>query len=354
MIKTNYTVSELNLPKNLLKMPVEYQKKTKSQLEAKFVNILSRIKKNIYEISFHEKEFAYNFNLSNRIILLKKYNCFFDFYFLEIYSKYRINQDVTIELSDNKIEQILSKLDAISLLDLKYFYNEWNEKIIENEKNHGNSNLKSYIKGETKDQLKLYIKEQKTNNNHPTFTDDILNSDYCKLVLHSKWVYLISEKIIDTYETKLNYYMLKLNNSEIRFTIKSLVHILIRHYSPLSKIAKKYKNEEECSNHNENVPFEKIHLQLENIFNEIDNSKILKDIDLFKNLESERKKLDFKFKGQKYRVWFFLNPNKNEKGNLVFKEIDTFYPLTKQTDIDELSKKIKKINNDLYLYIENE
>ena len=149
-----------------------------------------------------------------------------------------------------------------------------------------------------------------------------------------------------------------LNEIKIRFTITSLVHILIRHYGPLSKIAKSYKNEEECSNHNKNVHFAEIHIILETIFNNIDNSKILNNHYVEKLLKTKLDKekfISFEYKKTIYKVYFRTNKNENESKKIPFNEIATFFPLTKKDDLIKLNDNFKreKINDELYLFIKN-
>lgn len=359
---------DTNLLKKILYMPKGiYNNMTESEKQL-IGNIIENLKNKIKfklekkeELSFTKKYFLYNF--SNRIgknELVKEYSEFFeDFSFLELYSKYRteIESNHKVYVDTNGLDQVHlnNHFANLDLNDLEYFFNEWKNEVITNDNLYrdpktNKNKLINILKTEAKNQIDEYKIDLK-DKNQTLDTGYNLNSEYTMFVLHSKFIYLLCNKTKETFNINNSYNKLILNNSEVRFTEMSLVHILIRHYSPISKISNKNIMK---SNHIEDFPEEKIHLQLENIFNEIDNSKILKNIDLFKNLEYDRKKLDFKFKGLKYRVWFYLNPNKNEKGNVVFKEIDTFYPLTKQTDIGKLSKKIKKINNDLFIYIENE
>ncbi len=165
---------------------------------------------------------------------------------------------------------------------------------------------------------------------------------------------LISKKIVETYKNGKNYYELNLNNVACRFTLDSLVHILIRHYSYLSKIAESYKDKVNCSNHNKNVPFEEIHIILENIFKVIDDSQNIITNTFVKNIVIENQQITFKFKESIYRVWFSLNKNKNESGQIPFIEIESFYPLTRKADLKTLNSdyRIMKINNDLSVYTE--
>lgn len=324
MTKKNYRIDELQIPKNYEKMPLIDQQKIATDFNEKKEVILNRLKINSKNVALHEKEFLY-FKENKNILLNDYYEIFKDFYFVNLYEKYRTNLEtehkVHVDFNGLDLEILNNHFSNLDLNDIEKFFNEWKKNVINNPKNHGKSDLPNSIKKEIKKQLDKYYEEDENKSKKLTDATFKLNCEYCLLILHSKWVYLLTEKIIATYNNYENYYELNLNENKIRFTITSLVHILIRHYGLTSKIAKSYKDEEECSNHNKNVHFEEIHIILETIFNEINNSKILKNSyieNLLKTKRDEDKFISFQYKETIYKAYFKINKNENESKKNTF------------------------------------
>ncbi len=346
MIKKNYTIDELQIPENL---------------EKKYENILNKIEKG-QATFFFEKEFLYEtFRYKNNLLLKNHFEIFKDFYFLELHMKYRINLEnehrVPHYINSSDQEIINNHLSKLDLNDLEDFFNEWNNDVINNDNLSSdimtNTNkLINELKSEAKFQIKNFIKEYEDVNLNYN-----LNSKYTMFVLYSKYIYLLCVKIKETFHEGKHYQSLIIANEEVRFTEMSLVHTLIRHYSPLSKIS--HKNIIK-SNHIEDFQPEEIHFQLDNIFKKIEKSNILKNIDFFKhfhsNIKPENKDINFQYKRNIYRVWISLNLNVNESGRVPFKEVETFHPLDNEDDLRILHSNFKKIriNNDLYLYVESQ
>jgi hypothetical protein len=357
MTKENYTIDYLeNLTQEYLMNLTEIE-------QQKLVNNMIRQSSLIYAklgnkvpLSYSEKELLYDYSrikipISKSELLEKFPEIFEDFYFLELYERYRtyLENDLKVPVVITQIEsKYIKPLNQEENEILENFRNEWKTDVLE--VNNGKPGLESRIKKEVKRELELYFKENE--NISKKTTPIIKDSDRFIQVLHSKWVYLLSKKIIESYENKLDFYILKLNNTTIKFTPESLIHILYKHYCPVSKIAKKYKDELECSHHNQNVDYEKIHIILEYIFNLIDNSSVI-NFNLFEKLTSTNEiEINFQYKSDIYSVWISLNLNEN--GNKEpFNEIATFYRLTNYGDINKLKRNFtkQKINDELYFYV---
>ena len=318
-------------------------------------NIIAKKLNEETPLTFDEREFFYNFYeyLEKEYLTSIYPELFSDFYFLELYFKYRLtlknDYSINYHIDENDKFFVNKHLNNLDLNQLAFFYDEWNLNIITNENLYKEEDkLKNEIKKEVKNQIPKYNKN--TLNRIPIFNFNPTSS-YTMLILHSKFVYLLCIKIIETFNTKNNFHKLILNKTEIRFTQISLVHILIRHYSPLSKISEHYINK---SNHELDFPPEQIHLQLEKIFSDIDNSTLVNNIRLFENLRDKKNtQINFQFKDNTYKVWVSLNQNQNQKGGIPYKQIETFHPLDDENELKtmKLNFKKEKINDELYLYI---
>ncbi len=260
---------------------------------------------------------------------------------------------VSVEIKVFEKEILNNYYSKIDLNDLEDYFKEWEENVIKNDNLiKDNNKLKDAIKREAKIQIKDYSNDLREKNQILN-TDYNLNSDYTMFVLYSKYIYLLCSRIKEIFESEKLYHPMIIANNEIRFTEKSLVHILIRHYSPLSKISKEniFK-----SNHKDDFPPEQIHLQLENIFKNIEDSEIIRNNIYFKDWDINKKPLNeditFQFKGQIFRVWISLNLNKSGSGQIAFNEIETFHPLDDPEDLKKLKLNYTKlrINENLYFY----
>ena len=257
---------------------------------------------------------------------------------------------IKYQIDENDKFFVNKHLNSLDLNQLGFFYDEWNLNVINNKNLYKEEDkLKNELKKEVNNQIPKYNKNS-LNSRTPNLNYNPTSS-YTMLILHSKFVYLLCIGIIETFNTINNFHKLILNNTEIRFTQMCLVHILLRHYSPLSKISEHIIKK---SNHELDFPPEHIHLQLEKIFNDINNSSVVNNINLFENLDYKKNtQINFQFKGNTYRVWVSLNQNQNEKGSVSFKQIETFHLLDDEIELNKMKSNFKKekINDELYLYV---
>ena len=359
----DYTIDYLGClnEENFMNLQEIEKQKLLDDLDAKHVEIYQKILHK--ELTTNdENQFLYNTsrvgNSEKKIELLMKFpDIFKDYHFLELNDCYRNTQANIhkLEVDLNEKERKIIDNHFIRLrLELPFtriFFTDWIDRVIKNDNLHKEQNkLKNEIKKETNNQIRDY--ESDLSKNFKTLnTNYSLESSYTMLILHSKFVYLLCIRIIETFNTNNNFHKLILNNTEIRFTQMCLVHILIRHYSPLSKISEHIIKK---SNHELDFPPEHIHLQLEKIFNDINNSSVVNNINLFENLDYKKNtQINFQFKGNTYRVWVSLNQNQNEKGSVSFKQIETFHLLDDEIELNKMKSKFKKekINDELYLYV---
>lgn len=361
MMTKDYTIDELknSTPNENFKfLPYGEQQKIMYNLHLVCENIKSRIENNKIT-TFYEKEHLYTFSLNiDKTELVEKYPEYFqDFHFLELHSKYRntLKNKRKVDVKELDAEIINNHFLNLDLNNLEEFFNEWNKDVINNDNlsndvKTNKNKLINELKREAKIQIKDYAKDLK---DETLNTDYKLNSDYTMFILYTKFIYLLCSKIKEIFEIEKPYHTMIINKQKIRFTEMSLVHILIRHYSPLSKISQKNILK---SNHKDDIPTEEIHLQLENIFKNIEDSDIIRDNIYFKEWDINKKPLNeditFQFKGQIYRVWISLNLNKSERGQIAFKEIETFHPLDDAEDLKKLKSNYTKlrINENLYFY----
>ena len=339
-----------------LDLPMNGQQKIRNIIILRKENILRKIENTTF-LTYEEKEFFYkNSNDIAKNYLTADYpQIFDDLYFLELQAKYRLTLKNKHAINCDIMEQdkfcINNHLASLDMKRLEFFFTDWIDQVIKNDNLHKEQNkLKNEIKKETNNQIRDY--ESDLSKNFKTLnTNYSLESSYTMLILHSKFVYLLCIRIIETFNTNNNFHKLILNNTEIRFTQMCLVHILIRHYSPLSKISEHIIKK---SNHELDFPPEHIHLQLEKIFNDINNSSVVNNINLFENLDYKKNtQINFQFKGNTYRVWVSLNQNQNEKGSVSFKQIETFHLLDDEIELNKMKSNFKKekINDELYLYV---
>ena len=137
-------------------------------------------------------------------------------------------------------------------------------------------------------------------------------------------------------DIKANYYSVWLNGQEIFFDFKACTHILARHFAHGKKA---YKADQD---HFYSVfdPFH-LHLDLEQIFKAIDQSGLYTK-DALQNITIRKKE-------QLYKI---ITRDHNY-GSFIKKRIVTFYPLSKISELSNLSRnyKEKKITDDLFVFV---
>lgn len=160
-----------------------------------------------------------------------------------------------------------------------------------------------------------------------------------KLILQSKFIYLLVKSVIENKESQD--FEIPFSNETIEFTIYSLIHIISRHYGQPIK-----QNDDKTYHYDHFFPTE-LHIDLRNILLEIDKLKLI-DINKTDNII-------FKFKGVNYRLYIQkrFKQIKGIKGNIKIFRVQTFYPLYSDESIEMLNNDYveNKISNNLSVYI---
>jgi len=159
-----------------------------------------------------------------------------------------------------------------------------------------------------------------------------------KLILQSKFIYLLVKSVIENNESQD--FEIPFSNEIIEFTIYSLVHIISRHYAQPIK-----QNDDKTYHYDHFFPTE-LHIDLRNILLEIDKLNLI-------NI-NQKDNIIFKFKGVNYRLYIQKRYKqiKGVKGNIQIFRVQTFYPLYSEENLEMLKNHYteNKINDDLTLY----
>ena len=205
--------------------------------------------------------------------------------------------------------------------DLEYLYckaDEW-ETIIQ--KNNHSEQLTQQISAETRTELKNL-------DNQPEF----VNIQFAKgsfrylfkkrsILLQSKYIYCIA----------------------LEFNEYSLIHILNRHYSEMTK---QYSSNK--SFHNEDFIPRILSVQIRDILRDIDNSKVLASKSI--------NKIAFQFHNVDYLLWTSEEiKSVKGKGNLKYRRLNTFYPVSDKNELEKLKTEciLTNISNTISVYVPN-
>ncbi len=291
-------------------------------------------------LSEHEKNFfCKGVQLSKlNVGILEDYYCCKNYKFKYIYLCYFYDlAGGSIFYKRNRAE--IYKVEQIEAeIDLKYLYTtaeDW--KLIIQKTNHKDKVLQE-ISIETRKGLKEL-------SNLP----EVLNGFWRKgsnhyilmereILLSLKFIYCIVIEVFETIE--LNDLILKVNSIKIEFNEYSLIHILNRHFSAITKAYDTKK-----SFHNEQFKPRIIISQIKEILTQIDNSQFLKN--------STIDKIGFRQNGIDYLIWT-KEKNRSIKGiNEIYRRLETFYIVTDENEKIKLVSdyNLKTVNNFLSVYV---
>lgn len=159
-----------------------------------------------------------------------------------------------------------------------------------------------------------------------------------KTLLQSKYIYHKALKMFERFDNED--FVINLNGQDIEIDEASIVHIMNRHYSQITK-ANPTK-----SFHNEDFEPQYLNKQLKEIFHSIDSSG------LYKGQQIDR--IAFKYRGTNYVIWIKKRTKQIKgKGNIEFHHLETFYPLDDEVELRNVEKDFtfKTINDMLGVYI---
>ena len=242
---------------------------------------------------------------------------------------YKINGMKINKVSSNEVQQELRYLCDTS--------DNW--ELVVQKVNHSEKLLQE-ISTETRNELKNLSNLSEFTNG--PFIKDSFKYIFKKraILLQSKYIYCIALEILETLNP--SDMILEINSCQIEFNEFSLVHILNRHFA---EIAKQYDTQK--SFHNESFKPRILSVQLKEILREIDSSELLSG----KPLD----KIAFQQNGIDYIIYTREREKavKGKKGNIIFRRLETFFPISDTTEKDKLisNNELKKINQTLSAYV---
>lgn len=325
-----YTIDELKLKDS----SDEEQARTRTIFE----NIKERAN-NKELISEHEKEF---FCMGVRLSKIEEdgkiedYSCCDNYKFGHLYLSYF--HDLSGNGNYEKIRGVeIYKVGVLEKRrDIEYLSkiaSRW-EAVIK-ETNHNEEVLKQISK-ETRSELRELDKNKGSLIHRKAKERHALNKK--RILLQSKYIYIKSLLFFERFQD--DDLILELNSQIIEINEYSIIHILSRHFS---EITKQNPNK---SYHKEDIDPSFLNIQLKEIIEKIDETKFLDG--------KEINSVYFKYKGTIYVIWI----NKRIKqiagqGNVSYNRLETFYPVGNQVDIESLRIEYTyhQINDDIGVYV---
>lgn len=327
-----YSIDELNL------------KDSSEEEQIRTRKIFDNIKErsiNEQFISEHEKDF---FCLGVKLSLLddgkiEDYPCCDSYKFKMIYLSYfhdlsgngeyeKVKGKTIYKVEKNECDKDITYLSQVA--------SKWLDVI--NVTNHSNELLKQISK-ETREELK----EVEKNKGMLIFRRDKEQYKLNKrrILLQSKYIYCTALLIFEMFDNKD--FIFSINGQDIEINEYSIVHILNRHFSEITK------QKPDKSYHGKDIRPKYLNKQLKDIITIIDSSGLLKDKDI--------KNINFRYKGINYAIWINkrIKQVKN-KGNVEYNRLETFYPIENQDELKklEVESEYYQINEDIGIYIKKD
>jgi hypothetical protein len=160
------------------------------------------------------------------------------------------------------------------------------------------------------------------------------------VLLQNKYIYCKSLELFEQFDP--SDFVLRLNGNEIEITESTIIHVLARHFSQITKQFSTSK-----SFHNEDFKPDYLTTNLQNIFNLIDEAAI--------TLLPTRC-IYFLFRNRKYALWISDKTKAVKgKGEVRYLRIETFYPLEDQFVLDKISAegKFHSLNPEVSIYLKD-
>ncbi|WP_294733874.1 hypothetical protein [uncultured Flavobacterium sp.] len=153
----------------------------------------------------------------------------------------------------------------------------------------------------------------------------------CKIILHSKFVYLLVKSIIENNNNED--FKIPFSNEVVEFTLYSLVHIVNRHY------AEQIKNNPNKTYHYENFYPKELHVDLKNILIKIDEFELI-------NLDKTDNVI-FKSNNVVYKLYIHKRYKQVKgQGNVKIYRIQTFYPIYSNIEKQKISEHYREVSVD--------
>ncbi len=303
--------------------------------------IFENIKKRCQDgesVSEHEKDF---FGLGVKLSLkddgkIEDYSCCDNYKFKMIYLSYfhdlsgrgkyeKVRGKTIYDVGEKEKNRDISYLSQVA--------NSWQNVI--NTTNHSNELLK-HISKETREELK----EVEKNKGMLIFRRDKERYQLNKkrILLQSKYIYCTALLIFEMFDNKD--FILNLNSQDIEINEYSIIHILNRHFSEITKqnFNKSY--------HGEDFKPKYLNKQLKEIITIIDESKVLDGKDI--------NNVNFRYKEKDYAIWINKRTKQEKgKGNIEYNRLETFYPIEDKEEIKKISDNFNyhQINDDIGVYV---
>jgi|ERR1035437_80866 hypothetical protein len=204
----------------------------------------------------------------------------------------------------------------------KKLVNDWTD-------DFNKDSLLKFVKVETKKELKILSRE----NSNISILD--LEDKKFQILAWSKYRFIMVKKIFEK-NIKSNEYKLSLNGQEIVFGYDSLYHIYTGHFGLMMKPYNSQK-----SHFFKDFPHSEIHSKLENIFIEIDKSKLYS--------KNAIEAIHLRYNGSIYKIFC---KKEVEKINSKYR-LTSFFPVEYEQLLKELKIKFeeKRINNNLSIFV---
>ena len=207
---------------------------------------------------------------------------------------------------------------------------EWQKEVF---KNNHTDQLMQIASKETRDELNNLRKKYTAL--HRNFSSVEYGRRKFKLIEWARYRYIVIKEVFDLI-IKSDHYKLYLNGQEIIFNYYSLTHIMTRHYG---HIMKTYETDK--SHFTQDVYYEEVHLELENIFKEIDNSN------LYKN--NSVKEVNIRLNGNLYKIFCEFETI----GSTKKLRLNSFFPIQNSKMLERLKKEFeeKVLSNTVSVFV---
>lgn len=211
--------------------------------------------------------------------------------------------------------------------DLKYMIQkaeEWKSLIVKS--SHSDQLLQQSAK-EARNEIKAL-------NNLPEIENDPFAKGKFKyrykkwaILLQSKYLFHLAQEILETNSNRP--FVLIIGGHNIELNEFSIIHILNRHYSQITKQFDSRK-----SFHSEDFKPRFLGNELQDIFNRIEHHL---------SNEFDPSKIVFDFNNQTYEIWTSIEvKGVKGKGMVKYRRLNTFYPVTDKTELDKIYRDYKK------------
>ena len=159
-----------------------------------------------------------------------------------------------------------------------------------------------------------------------------------RILLQSKYIYCTALLIFEIFDNKD--FIFYLNGQDIEINEYSIIHILNRHFSEVTK------QNFDKSYHGEDIKPKYLNKILKEIITNIDESKHLEN----KSINN----VNFRYKEKDYAIWINKRTKQIKgKGNVKYNRLETFYPIENMGELKKLKDEFdyRQVNEDIGVYV---